>query len=80
MNTTNSSIENAVNIEGVPAVSDFESSLTTDLPEPLNSAMAVVSSPGRVYPNASSYDFVVSNRKKAYKNLSIYYVGVCDAS
>ena len=68
MNTTDSLIETTVNIEGVPVV---ESSLSTDLPEPLNSALAVVSSPGRVYPDASAYDFVVSNRKKVDKNLSI---------
>ena len=64
MNTTDSSIKTTMNMEGVPAVLDFESSLTTDLPEPMNSAIAVVSSPGRVYTDASAYDFVVSNRKK----------------
>ena len=68
MNTPDSLIETTVNIEGVPVV---ESSLSTDLPEPLNSALAVVSSPGRVYPDASAYGFVVSNRKKVDKNLSI---------
>ena len=71
MNITDSSIETTVNMEGVPAVLDFESYFTTDLLKPLNLAIAMVSSPGRVYPDASAYDFVVSNRKKVDKNLSI---------
>ena len=32
-----------------------------------------------VYPDGFAYNFMVSNRKKVDKNLSIYYVGECDA-
>ena len=47
-------------------------------PEPLVTAIQATDTEGVTFPDASTYDFIISKKKRVDRNLDVYYVGIKD--